>query len=122
MPLFQKNDDGGLVYIGSKLVPHFDNYSHWREIKIISRFDGGASTSNVPPSCSTAQPKSHPWDPMVFVKSSNEKSKTDETKKDQEFLGAFHGDLPSSRASLVVRFKGQIDIMITPLLLESSQR
>lgn len=121
MPLFQKNDDGGLVYIGSKLVPHFDNYSHWREIKIMARFDG---TTTVPPSCSTA-PRSHPWDPTILIKthgsdekSSNEKS----TDKDEEFLGAFHGDTPASRTSLVVRFKGHIDIMLTPLLLESAQR
>lgn len=125
MPLFQKNDDGGLVYIGSKLVPHFDNYSHWREIKIIPRFDATASgsTSNIPPSCASAPPKSHPWDPMVLVRGAEEKDKNSEsTKKDQEFLGAFHGEMPASRTSLVVRFKGQIDVMLTPLMLESSQR
>lgn len=124
MPLFQKNDDGGLVYIGSKLVPHFDNYSHWREIKIIPRFDANASAtaSNIPPPCSTAPPKSHPWDPMVLVRGKDEKDKNDGSKKDQEFLGALHGEMPASRTSLVVRFKGQIDIMLTPLFLESSQR
>lgn len=125
MPLFQKNDDGGLVYIGSKLVPHFDNYSHWREIKIVPRFDPAAtaSNSNIPPSCATAPPKSHPWDPMVLVRGQDEKDKKNgNDKKDQEFLGAFHGEMPASRTSLVVRFKGQIDIMLTPLLLESSQR
>lgn len=125
MPLFQKNEDGGLVYIGSKLVPHFDSYSHWREIKIVPRFDGNASTSNanVPPPCPSAPPKAHPWDPMIIVREKDEKERaSDGNKKDQEFLGAFHGEMPSSRTSLVVRFKGQIDIMLTPLLLESSQR
>lgn len=124
MPLFQKNDDGGLVYIGSKLVPHFDNYSHWREIKIVPRFDAAASgsTANIPPTCPLVQPKSHPWDPMVLVRDQEKKEASEATKKDQEFLGAFHGELPASRTSLVVRFKGQIDIMLTPLLLESSQR
>lgn len=123
MPLFQKNDDGGLVYIGSKLVPHFDNYSHWREMKIIPRFDGSAPTA--PPSCSTA-PRSHPWDPMIVIRNhgADEKSSSDKTseKKDEEFLGTFHGDTPASRTSLVIRFKGHIDVMLTPLLLESSQR
>lgn len=124
MPLFQKNDDGGLVYIGSKLVPHFDNYSHFREIKIVPRFDGNASTSNLPPPCPSAPPKPHPWDPMVLVRERDEKDKSnnDGSKKDQEFLSAFHGEMPSSRTSLVIRFKGQIDIMLTPLLLESSQK
>lgn len=122
MPLFQKNDDGGLVYIGSKLVPHFDNYSHWREIKIMTKSDGPSTA--VPPSCSTA-PRSHPWDPMVLIRAhgSDEKQSSEKNNdKDEEFLGAFHGDTPASRTSLVVRFKGHIDVMLTPLLLESSQR
>lgn len=121
MPLFQKNDDGGLVYIGSKLVPHFDNYSHWREIKIMPRFDG--TSTAVPPSCSTA-PRSHPWDPMVLIRAhgGDEKSSDKNADKNEEFLGSFHGETPASRTSLVVRFKGHIDVMLTPLLLESSQR
>ncbi|KAL7044402.1 hypothetical protein ACKWTF_001906 [Chironomus riparius] len=125
MPLFQKNDDGGLVYIGSKLVPHFDNYSHWREIKIISRFDASASTNNstIPLSCA-APPRSHPWDPMVLIRNHDQEKEKSEgnNKSDEEFLGTFHGDTPASRTSIVLRFKGHIDIMLTPLLLESSQR
>lgn len=122
MPLFQKNDDGGLVYIGSKLVPHFDNYSYWREVKIVSRFDSnGSSTSNcnIPSACSAA-PRPHPWDPSVMVRG-EDKEKTDgKEANENEFLG-FQLET-ATRNSLVLRFKGQIDVMLTPLLLEGVQR
>lgn len=120
MPLFQKNEDGGLVYIGSKLVPHFDNYSHWREVRIVSRFEGSntANSANIPPSCSSA-PKPHPWDPMVMVRGDDKEKKREDDN--HEFLGAFHGET-ATRSSLVIRLKGQIDIMLTPLLLEAQQR
>lgn len=116
MPLFQKNEDGGLVYIGSKLVPHFDNYSHWREVKIISRCDSSATTSaaNL-----TAGPRPHPWDPSILVRGGDDKEKS-ENGNEAEFLG-FQGET-ATRNSLVVRFKGQIDVMLTPLLLEGLQR
>lgn len=120
MPLFQKNEDGGLVYIGSKLVPHFDNYSHWREVRIVSRFEGNntVNSANIPPSCSSA-PKPHPWDPMVMVRGDDKEKKREDDN--HEFLGALHGET-ATRNSLVIRFKGQIDIMLTPLLLEAQQR
>lgn len=128
MPLFQKNDDGGLVYIGSKLVPHFDNYSHWREVRIISRFDANAppSASGANVNCPSVHPRPHPWDPFVMVQGggSDETGKESKDKNENntelEFLG-FQGET-ATRSSLVVRLKGQIDVMLTPLLLEGLQR
>lgn len=73
-PLFQQNEDGGLVYIGSKLVPHFDTYSTWREVRIVSRMDGGgssaaaAATASATHSITQAMPRSHPWDPSVLLR------------------------------------------------------
>lgn len=124
--MFQKSDDGGLVYIGSKLVPHFDTYSHFREVKIISRTD--TTTANVPPNHPTAQPKSHPWDPFVLVQEKQQqnseenkenKNKT-EVNQELEFLG-FQGET-ATRSSVILRFKGAVDVMLTPLLLEGLQR
>ncbi|XP_038111246.1 transmembrane protein KIAA1109 isoform X3 [Culex quinquefasciatus] len=115
MPLFQQNDDGGLVYIGSKLVPHFDNYSHWREVKVISRYDGSGQQ---PTSSMSTLPRPHPWDPSVMVRGSFEKQESKE--HENEFLSS-QGET-ATRNSVVVRFKGQVDIMVTPLLLEGLQR
>lgn len=69
-PLFQQNDDGGLVYIGSKLVPHFDTYSNWREVRIVSRSESNGSGSSSSVGLNSA-PKSHPWDPNVMLRHSD---------------------------------------------------
>lgn len=66
-PLFQQNEDGGLVYIGSKLVPHFDTYSNWREVRIVSRMDSASTTATI----TQAMPRSHPWDPNVLLRGSD---------------------------------------------------
>lgn len=119
VPLFQQNEDGGLVYIGGKLVPHFDTCSTWREVRIISRSDSNNSTT----STSSVAPKSHPWDPSVMVKgaaNAGDSSKSNEMHEN-EFIGAAQGE-SATRNSVVVRFKGQVDVMLTPLLLEGLQR
>ncbi|XP_062545321.1 bridge-like lipid transfer protein family member 1 isoform X7 [Armigeres subalbatus] len=117
MPLFQQNEDGGLVYIGSRLVPHFDNYSNWREVKIISRYDGSSQQQTSTSGMSTL-PKPHPWDPSVMVRGSFEKQESKE--HENEFLSS-QGET-ATRNSVVIRFKGQVDVMLTPLLLEGLQR
>ncbi|XP_055600491.1 bridge-like lipid transfer protein family member 1 isoform X3 [Uranotaenia lowii] len=125
MPLFQQNDDGGLVYIGSKLVPHFDNYSHWREVKVIPRYDqqsgssaSGSAAAAAASSGMSTLPKPHPWDPSVMVRGSFEKQ--DGKEGEHEFLSC-QGET-ATRNSVVMRFKGQVDVMFTPLLLEGLQR
>lgn len=58
------------MYIGSKLVPHFDTYSNWREVRIVSRSDGSTSSTSTSHSHVTqGAPRSHPWDPSVMLRS-----------------------------------------------------
>ncbi|KAG4067242.1 hypothetical protein HA402_000233 [Bradysia odoriphaga] len=110
-PLFQQNDDGGLVYIGSKLVPHFDTYSNWREVRIVSRSDSNGSGSGL-----NTVPKSHPWDPSVMLRHSD--NVKDEV--DNEFMST-QSDT-ATRNSVIIRLKGHVEVMLTPLLLEGLQR
>lgn len=57
------------MYIGSKLVPHFDTYSNWREVRIVSRVDSTANASATSThSITQAMPRSHPWDPSVLLR------------------------------------------------------
>lgn len=112
VPLFQQNEDGGLVYIGGKLIPHFDTCSNYREMRIISKSD---STTSVQSNNTSIQPKGHPWDPSVLVKGD---VKTEGIEN--EFIGS-QGE-SATRNSVIVRFKGQVDVMLTPLLLEGLQR
>lgn len=73
-PLFQQNDDGGLVYIGSKLVPHFDTYSNWREVRIVARQETGSTAAStaaaVQQHMALTAPRAHPWDPSVMLRGS----------------------------------------------------
>lgn len=53
--------------IGCKLVPHFNTYSNWREIRIVSHTDSG-STSSMHNTSTQSMPRSHPWDPSVTIR------------------------------------------------------
>lgn len=129
-PLFQQNDDGGLVYIGSKLVPHFDTYSNWREVRIVSRQETGAAQQQQQQHMTQGAPRAHPWDPSVLlrgsggVSGSGEGSATTITHKhgddDAEFMAA-QSDT-ATRSSVIIRLKGNVEVMLTPLLLEGLQR
>ncbi|XP_055681343.1 bridge-like lipid transfer protein family member 1 isoform X2 [Lutzomyia longipalpis] len=116
MPLFQQNEDGGLVYIGGKMVPHFDTCSNWREVRILTRSD--PATSSTLPS-SSGLPKSHPWDPSIMIK--NDEQEKHKESEENEFISPMGGET-ATRNSVVVRCKGQADVMVTPLLLEGLQR
>lgn len=110
-PLFQQNEDGGLVYIGGQLVPHFETDAHWKDIRVVSRSEFAQQVN------STA-PRSHPWDPSVIIRSS-EMNRKDENEEN-EFL--MSGSESISRDSIVVRFRGTANVIATPLLLEGLQR
>lgn len=120
-PLFQQNDDGGLVYIGGKLIPHFETGSNWKEVRVKNRTDFVSFSSSTQATNSTnAAPRSHPWDPSVIIKSSASESARKEDSDENEFLLCSSESV--SRDSIVVRFRGPADIMASPLLLESLQR
>lgn len=116
-PLFTENEDGGLTYIGSKMNPHFDLYSHWREIKIVPRYESNSgSTSSTTFMCG---PKSHPWDPSVLLKE-EENEKSTNGFDDGEFMSL--QTEAASCTSVVARLKGQVNIFLTPVMLEGLQR
>lgn len=116
-PLFHENEAGGLTYIGSKMVPHFDLYSSWREIKVVPRYEN--TTGSNSSATFMGGPKSHPWDPSVLLK---------EEESDKSTNGFDDGEFMSLQAegaactSVVARLKGQVNIFLTPLLLEGLQR
>ncbi|XP_037958120.1 transmembrane protein KIAA1109 homolog isoform X2 [Teleopsis dalmanni] len=116
-PLFYENEDGGLTYIGSKMVPHFDTYAFWREIKVVPRYENNTGSNSS--ATFFSGPKSHPWDPSILLKE-EENEKTSNGFDDGEFIS-----LQSEGAactSVVARCKGQANVFLTPLLLEGLQR
>lgn len=53
-------------------MPHFNTYSNWREVRIVSHSDGvsSASAHNVS-NIAQSVPRSHPWDPSVTIRSAD---------------------------------------------------
>lgn len=120
MPLFQEDDEGNLHYIGSKMLPHFDLYFSWREIKIVPRFENTATNaSNSSGSTYIGAPKSHPWDPNTLMKEEHIE-KGNSGSDNGEFMGLQTEGAAS--VSVVARFKGQVNVFLTPLMLEGLQR
>lgn len=65
-------------------------------------------------------PKSHPWDPSVLLKE-EEADKTTNGFDDGEFM-SLQAEGGAACTSVVARLKGQLNIFLTPLLLEGLQR
>ncbi|KAH8323336.1 hypothetical protein KR067_005364 [Drosophila pandora] len=117
-PLFHENEDGGLTYIGSKMLPHFDLYSCWREIKVVPRYENATGSNSS--ATFMGGPKSHPWDPSVLLKE-EESDKTTNGFDDGEFM-SLQAEGGAACTSVVARLKGQLNVFLTPLLLEGLQR
>ncbi|XP_067623128.1 bridge-like lipid transfer protein family member 1 isoform X11 [Eurosta solidaginis] len=116
-PLFHENEDGGLTYIGSKMVPHFDLYASWREIKVVPRYENATGSNSS--ATFMGGPKSHPWDPSVLLKE-EESDKTTNGFDDGEFMSLQAEG--AACTSVVARLKGQVNVFLTPLMLEGLQR
>ncbi|XP_075226335.1 transmembrane protein KIAA1109 homolog tweek [Lycorma delicatula] len=117
VPLFQRTNDGRLVYVGSKYTPRFETLTEgFTSLKMVNRVkDGGPSS---PPPASTKTP-THPynWDQSEIFGSNNNSY---EAGIQEEFLSLRNES--GTRTTVVVNMKGDVDIMISPLVLESLQR
>lgn len=61
-----------IFLVGCKLVPHFNTYSNWREVRIVSQAEAGTSASmHNASNIAQSVPRSHPWDPNVVIRSAD---------------------------------------------------
>ncbi|XP_048267008.1 transmembrane protein KIAA1109 homolog isoform X2 [Bombus terrestris] len=114
-PLFQRTEDGRLVYVGGRYVPKFETVTEgFTSLKMITRSDGSpvANSSNKTPT--------HPylWDNTTINHMEGEGDHTTHNK--EELLTVQHEN--GSRTTVIVKFKGDVDIMLSPMILESLQR
>ncbi|XP_076753670.1 transmembrane protein KIAA1109 homolog tweek isoform X3 [Xylocopa sonorina] len=114
-PLFQRTEDGRLVYVGGRYVPKFETVTEgFTSLKMITRSDGSpvANSSNKTPT--------HPylWDSTTINCMEGEEDHTTHNK--EELLTVQHES--GSRTTVIVKFKGDVDIMLSPMVLESLQR
>ncbi|KAK2588447.1 hypothetical protein KPH14_004440 [Odynerus spinipes] len=113
-PIFQRTEDGRLVYVGGKYVPKLETIAEgFTSLKMITRSDGSpiAGSSNKTPT--------HPylWDSTSLNQMEGEDNHT--THDEEELLAAHE---TGSRTTVIVKFKGDVDVMISPMVLESLQR
>ncbi|XP_059485480.1 bridge-like lipid transfer protein family member 1 isoform X2 [Neocloeon triangulifer] len=114
-PLFERTDDGKLTYIGGRYVPKFEMITEgFTTLKMLSRAHEHA-LSTPPPSSSKTPTHPYLWDNASFLQSA------DTSGEIEEELLSFHND-HGTRTSIIVKSRGDIDIMISPLVLESLQR
>lgn len=114
-PMFRRADDGRLVYVGGRYVPKFETITEgFTSLKMVTRNDGSpmASSSNKTPT--------HPylWDSATLIQSEGE---DDNIPRDEEELLAVQHET-GSRTTVIIKLKGDVDIMISPMVLESLQR
>ncbi|CAH0602823.1 unnamed protein product [Chrysodeixis includens] len=124
VPLFKRADDGTLVYVGQKYLPSFEPLGKVNILRLISKKDANNQNqhgpySNLPPHFNS-QVKAHPypqgwWDVQQTVQDSQENT----TEKSTTSTVTTTSD---SKSGLFVKLRGEIDIMLTPLVLESTQK
>ncbi|CAG9772767.1 unnamed protein product [Ceutorhynchus assimilis] len=110
-PMFEKNSDGKLVYVGGRFVPYMEPLSDGiTSLKMVSRSDSAIGNQNKTPT----SPFVYVWD--------NEEIENDSGSFPEEELLSGQSDAGCSRTIIIVKLKGDLDVMISPLLLESLQR
>ncbi|XP_014242068.1 uncharacterized protein KIAA1109 isoform X2 [Cimex lectularius] len=116
VPLFQKTDDGRLVYVGSRFTPRFEHLTEgFTSLKMINRNRDGFSP---PPSLGKTPTHPYPWD---ILPPENPKNDSETDTVTQEELLSSRNEM-GTRTTVVVKMKGDVDIMVSPLVLESLQR
>lgn len=123
LPLFKRADDGSLVYVGQKYLPNFEQFGKVKILKLLSKKDGSQTQhgpySNLAPQFNS-QVKAHPypqgwWDIQQNVQDNQENT----TEKSTASTATTTSD---SKSGLFIKLRGEIDIMLTPLVLESTQK
>ncbi|KPJ04765.1 Uncharacterized protein KIAA1109 [Papilio xuthus] len=125
LPLFKRADDGSLVYIGQKYLPNFEQTGKVNILKLVAKKDvHGAQNQHGPFSNLTphfnSQIKAHPypqgwWELQQNVQDNQENV----TDKSSASIATTTSD---SKSGLFIKLRGEIDVMLTPLVLESTQK
>ncbi|KAF7285801.1 hypothetical protein GWI33_009982 [Rhynchophorus ferrugineus] len=109
-PLFEKNSEGKLEYVGGRFVPNMELLNDGiTSLKMVSRSDSVVGNQNKTPT----SPYVYIWD--------NEDVENDSGSFQEEELLSSQTDA-GCRTIVIVKLKGDLDVMISPLLLETLQR
>ncbi|CAH1991192.1 unnamed protein product [Acanthoscelides obtectus] len=106
-PLFEKFNEK-LVYVGARFVPHMETVSDGiTSLKMVSKSDAAVGNKT-------------PTSPYMYVWDQEDVEHESGSFQEEELLS--HLSDSGTRTIVVVKLKGDLDIMISPLLLETLQR
>ncbi|XP_050533025.1 transmembrane protein KIAA1109 homolog isoform X6 [Daktulosphaira vitifoliae] len=119
VPIYQHTVDDRLVFIGSRHVPKFEvTHEGFTSLKMVQRTDSKEKEPS-PLTAQTQSTKKYTWDQPQFDYTQNSKE-VFEIDCEEEMLSL--RSETGTRTTIIIKFKGDIDLMITPLVLESLQK
>ncbi|XP_025405724.1 uncharacterized protein KIAA1109 isoform X4 [Sipha flava] len=119
VPIYQPTVDDRLVFIGSRFLPKFETTTEgFTSLKMVSRTDIKEKEPS-PLTASTHTSKKYTWDQSQFDFTQNAKE-TFEIDCEEEMVSL--RSETGTRTTVVIKLKGDIDLMVTPLALESLQK
>ncbi|XP_045512611.1 transmembrane protein KIAA1109 homolog isoform X1 [Pieris brassicae] len=123
LPLFKRAEDGSLVYVGQKYLPNFETVGKVNILKLISKSNQNNQNlhgpyANLPPHFNS-QIKTHPYPLSWWDLQQNTQDNQESNDKTTPSTLTTSSD---SKDGLFVRLRGEIDVMLTPLVLESTQK
>ncbi|XP_060850802.1 bridge-like lipid transfer protein family member 1 isoform X1 [Rhopalosiphum padi] len=119
VPIYQHTIDDRLVFIGSRYLPKFETTAEgFTSLKMVPRTDAKEKEPS-PLNTQTQSSKKYTWDQSQFDFTQNAKE-TFEIDCEEEMVSL--RSETGTRTTVVIKLKGDIDLMITPLALESLQK
>ncbi|CAG4943461.1 unnamed protein product [Colias eurytheme] len=124
LPLFRRAEDGTLVYVGQKYLPNFEAFGKVNVLKLISKSTQNNQSlhgtyANLPPNFNS-QIKTHPY-PLAWWDLQQNLQDNQETNTEKSTTSTLT-TTSDTKNGLFIRLRGEIDIMLTPLVLESTQK
>lgn len=102
---------------GGNYTPHFNNLTEgFSYLKMVSRISQNDGLPTPPPPSSKTPTHPYNWDNATFY----DPKEDSDTKLEDEILNV--SCEAGNRTTIIVKFKGDFDVTITPLVLESLQR
>ncbi|XP_034943286.1 transmembrane protein KIAA1109 homolog isoform X1 [Chelonus insularis] len=117
-PMFRRTEDERLVYIGGRFTPKFDVITEgFTSLKMVTRNDNSPVINS-----SNNKTPTHPyvWDSSALIQSKEEDDGNVLGDNDEELLAVQHET--GSSTTIIIKLKGDVDIMISPMVLESLQK
>lgn len=103
--------------LGGNFTPYFRNVTEgFTYLRMVSRVNGQVTP---PPSCRTPTHPYH-WESNILSECKKDGKADEDLKWDEEWPDG--GCDAGHRTTIIIRFQGDIEIMVTPLALESLQR